>query len=184
MKLIIGLGNPGKKYEFTRHNIGFLIVDEIVKENNFHYKEKFDGLYCEELIKNEKVIFLKPQTYMNLSGISVKKIMDFYKIKKEDILVIHDDLDLMFGKYKLKKNSSSGGHNGIKDIINHLNSKDFLRLKIGILNENKKETKEFVLNNFSKKEQEDLKKNIEIYKNIIFDFIEGKNANELMNKYN
>ena len=184
MKLIIGLGNPGKKYELTRHNIGFLIVDKYINENNLHYKEKFEGLYSEVNIEGQKVIFLKPQTYMNLSGNSVKKIVDFFKINIEDILVIQDDLDLDFGKYKLKKNSSSGGHNGIKNIISHLNTQNFLRLKIGILNEHKNDTKEFVLNNFSKEELLLIDKEYEIFKSIINDFIKNKKAEELMNLYN
>ena len=137
MKLIVGLGNPGKEYENTRHNIGFNVIDLYLKKNNLNLdKEKFNGKYLKTNINNEEVIFLEPQTYMNLSGDSVLKIMNFYKINIEDILIIQDDLDLDLGKIKLKEKSSSGGHNGIKDIEQKLGSNSFKRLKIGISNSN------------------------------------------------
>ena len=106
MKLVVGLGNPGKEYEYTRHNIGFMVLDYYVDNND--WKKKFDAEYQILTIENEKVLFLKPLTYMNNSGISVRKVVDYYDIKIEDILVIQDDLDLEFGVCKLKKKSSSG----------------------------------------------------------------------------
>lgn len=169
MKLIVGLGNPEKKYDNTRHNIGFMILDKYLSDAN--YKEKFNGLYIEKNIKNEKVIFLKPLTYMNNSGFCVEKFVNFFKIKIDDILVIHDDLDLDFGKFRLKKNSSSGGHNGIKSIIQCLGTNEFSRLKIGINNSQKENVIDFVLGKFSKEELSFLNNNYIVYNNIIDSFI-------------
>lgn len=144
MKLIVGLGNPGKNYDNTRHNIGFMVLDKYL--GNVSYKNKFNGLYYEK----SGVIFLKPQTYMNNSGECVLKFVKYYNINIEDIMVIQDDLDINIGKFKFKVNSSSGGHNGIKSIINHLHTDAFFRLKIGILNEKKDDVIDFVLGKINK----------------------------------
>ena len=144
MKLIVGLGNPGKNYDNTRHNIGFMVLDKYL--GNVSYKNKFNGLYYEK----SGVIFLKPQTYMNNSGECVSKFVKYYNINIEDIMVIQDDLDINIGKFKFKVNSSSGGHNGIKSIINHLHTDVFFRLKIGILNEKKDDVIDFVLGKINK----------------------------------
>lgn len=149
MKLIVGLGNPGKEYENTRHNIGFKIIDKYL--GDVKYKEKFNGLFY-ELNKNDKAIFVKPQTYMNNSGECVSKFAKYYNINNEDILIIQDDLDIDIGNYKFKINSSSGGHNGIKSIINHLGSDGFFRMKVGIKNSKKGDTIDFVLGKFSKED--------------------------------
>ncbi|MFI3260790.1 MAG: aminoacyl-tRNA hydrolase [bacterium] len=152
MKLIIGLGNPGKKYENTRHNIGFKIIDNYL--DNPLYKNKFNADYVKMNLYGKDVIFVKPNTFMNLSGDSIIKFVKYFDIDINDILVIQDDLDMTVGKYKLKKSTSSGGHNGIKSIESVLNSKDFARLKIGILNEYKNNTIDFVLNNFSSEDMD------------------------------
>lgn len=144
MKLIVGLGNPGKNYDNTRHNIGFMVLDKYL--GNVNYKNKFNGLYYEK----SGVIFLKPQTYMNNSGECVSKFVKYYNINIEDIMVIQDDLDINIGRFKFKVNSSSGGHNGIKSIINHLHTDAFFRLKIGILNEKKDDVIDFVLGKINK----------------------------------
>ena len=184
MKLIVGLGNPGKEYENTRHNVGFNILDLYLKKNNLTLdKEKFNGKYTKTRINDEEVIFLEPQTYMNLSGDSVRKIMDFYKINVEDILIIQDDLDLDLGKIKLKENSSSGGHNGIKDIEEKLGTNSIKRLKIGISNNKQMDTKDYVLGKISKDDKETLEKTYEICLNIIDDFF-TMNFDLLMGKYN
>ena len=198
MKLIIGLGNPGKEYENTRHNVGFDIIDKYASNHNLSInKSKFDGLYIDTIINDEKVILLKPQKYMNLSGEVVKKYVDYFKInieaKKEggcvmkinieDILVIHDDLDQELGKIKLKENSSSGGHNGIKDIEKHLNTKDYKRIKIGISNNKSLDTKDYVLGHFSKEERKIIDNSIDICQNILEDFFK-MNFDRLMGKYN
>ena len=124
MKLVVALGNPGKEYDMTRHNMGFMFLDYYFdkKNINVNWSNKFNGLYCDLVINSEKVIFVKPQSYMNLSGGVVRKFVDFYKIKTEDILVISDDLDLSLGNFKLKMNGSSGGHNGLKDIEKNIPS--------------------------------------------------------------
>ena len=176
MKLIVGLGNPGKEYEKTRHNIGFNILDLYLKKYNLKLdKEKFNGKYTKTKINEEEVIFLEPQTFMNASGDSVRKIMDFYKIKPEDILIIQDDLDMDIGKIKLKEKSSSGGHNGIKDIEEKLGTNDIKRLKVGISNNKMMDTKDYVLGKFSKEDVETLAKSYEICLNIIDDlFYRGR----------
>ncbi len=169
MKLIIGLGNPGKEYTNTRHNIGFMVLDNYL--GNVNYQKKFNAEYYEENINGEKVIFIKPQTYMNLSGNAVKEFVSFYKVEFEDILVIQDDLDLPLGKYRVKINSSSGGHNGIKSIINVLHSDAFARLKIGVSNNKEIDTKDYVLGRFSKEDLSVLEEMHPRFNKIINDFI-------------
>lgn len=181
MKLIVGLGNPGKEYEKTRHNVGFMIIDNFL--NNNDWKKKFDGLYQIMNIGKEKVIFLKPLTFMNNSGLSVSKIVKFYDIAIEDILVVQDDLDIPLGKFKLKANSSSGGHNGIKSIIASLGSDKFSRLKIGISNEKRVDTINHVLGKFNKLEMNCLEENLLVFNDIIVSFIE-KGIAKTMNQYN
>lgn len=181
MKLVVGLGNPGKEYESTRHNIGFIILDSYLGE--VKWSNKFNGLYYQTSIKGEKYIFLKPQSYMNLSGRVVRKFVDYFKVDIKDILIIHDDLDLEVGKIRIKINSASGGHNGIKDIIAALHTDAFARIKIGVSNNKKMDTKDYVLGSFSKKDIDEIKNNF----NNIYDIIENFNyddINLLMNKYN
>ncbi len=183
MKLIVGLGNPGKEYENTRHNVGFDVIDKYLNKNGFKLdKNKFGGLFTKVKIKNEDVVFLEPQKYMNLSGEVVRQVMDFYKINPNDILVIHDDLDLPVGKIKLKQNSSSGGHNGIKDIEKNISTKDYKRLKIGISKTNN-DIKDFVLSSFSKDERSLINDAILKSCDIIDDYL-SLDFSELMNKYN
>lgn len=181
MKLIVGLGNPGDGYKNTRHNIGFIILDDYL--GDVKWSKKFNGLYYETKINDEKYIFLKPQSYMNLSGGVVSSFVKFFKISIEDVLIIQDDLDLPVGKFRIKINSSAGGHNGIKDIIASLNSDAFARIKIGISNNKSMDTKDYVLGDFTKKELELIKDNeiqiFDIIKN--FDYSE---INSLMNEYN
>jgi len=181
MKLIVGLGNPGEEYENTRHNIGFMVLDKYIEDQT--WQKKFNALYTTRIINNEKVLFIKPQTFMNLSGDSVVEFVHFFKIEPKDILVIHDDLDLPFGKYRIKINSSDGGHNGIKSIINQLGTNAFARLKIGISHNQHGDTKDFVLGRFRKEQIEELQKLYPTLNKIINDFI-TKDINEIMNKYN
>ncbi len=152
MKMIVGLGNPGSDYKNTRHNVGFMVLDAFL--GDVSWKDKFNAKYYIDNIDGEKVIFIKPTTYMNLSGNAVVEFVNYYDLELEDILVVHDDLDLPFGKYKLKTNSSAGGHNGIKSIISSLGSQDFARLKIGISHDRSVDTKDYVLGNFSKADKE------------------------------
>lgn len=184
MKLIIGLGNPGKEYDNTRHNIGFFFLDNYAKSKNVEIKtKKFNGLLTEFVDKNEKIILLKPQTFMNLSGESVRKVMDFYKIDYKDILVISDDLDLPFGNYRLKSKGSCGGHNGLRNIEQHIGTQDYKRLKIGISNNKEMDTKDYVLGKISKSDKDILSEMIPIINNILDDYIE-MDFEVLMSKYN
>ncbi len=133
MKLIVGLGNPGKEYSGTRHNVGFAVIDELSSEYSIDVnKGKFKGVYGEGRINNERVILLKPLTYMNLSGESVKAVSDFYKIPVEDIIIIYDDISLPVGGLRIREKGSAGGHNGIKSIIAHLKTDEFPRIKVGV----------------------------------------------------
>lgn len=172
MKLICGLGNPGKEYENTRHNVGFMIIDNYCKSEKF--SEKFNGLYMQKQIFGEKIIFLKPQSFMNLSGNVVKPFVDYFKIDEKDILIIRDDLDLPLGKIRIKFDSSSGGDNGIKSIINSLGNQKFYQFKIGISNDKNKDTKDYVLGNFTKTEKEILNKIIEDSEKYIETFIKDE----------
>ena len=183
MKLVVGLGNPGDEYNNTRHNIGFIFVDNYCKKNNYVFKEKFNGLYSKVNIFNETVIFLKPLSFMNLSGTVVKKFVDYYKIELSDILVIHDDLDIPVGKIKLKYKGSSGGHNGIKNIISELQSEDFNRFKVGISKNDKINIVDYVLGKFSMEDKNKIDKILEYSNNIIDDFIRY-NFEKVMSKYN
>ncbi len=181
MKLIIGLGNPGKDYENTRHNIGFMILDSFV--DGFTVEKKFQAMIKKSSFYDEDVLFVKPLTFMNLSGNAVKTIVDYYHISIADILVIQDDLDLILGKVRLKNNSSSGGHNGIKSIIHSLRTNEFCRMKVGILHEKKEDTIDYVLKKFSKKEMNYINANYETYQEIIMFWIKY-GLDMTMQKYN
>lgn len=133
MKCIIGLGNPGKKYENTRHNIGFTVIDTFSEQYGLQLtKRKFNCLYETTHIESNQVLLVKPQTFMNLSGEGVKPLIDFYRIQPENIVVIYDDLDLPLGKIRLRTKGGHGGHNGIRSLIDHLGTKEFNRVRIGI----------------------------------------------------
>lgn len=182
MKLIVGLGNPGKEYTTTRHNVGFLTVENYADINNLKYKEKFNGIYYETKINEEKVLLLKPLSYMNLSGIVVKKYIDYFKINLEDMLIIYDDMDFELGEFKIKPSGSSGGHNGIKNIIENLGTEEFKRLRIGISKKLGNKV-DYVIGNFTKSEKEKVNKVVKLSENIINDFVKFP-FSDLMNKYN
>jgi len=154
MKLIIGLGNPGKKYETTRHNVGFLILDKLI--SNIQYPIfKLDKKLKSEISKKpgSNLIIAKPQTFMNESGVAVRALCDFYKIKPADVIVVHDDKDIPLGEYKIQTNRGPAGHNGVISIITHLGTQDFTRVRVGIKTDKKiDDTANFVLDKFSKAE--------------------------------
>lgn len=155
MFLIVGLGNPGTKYENSRHNIGFMVVDEII--NNLFpsliTKKEFKGL----LYKDKNLLLLKPTTFMNLSGLSVAAVKNFFKIENDKIVVIHDDIDLCFGAIRFKKDGGNGGHNGLKSIDEHIKN-DYIRVRIGIGKpKDKSQIASYVLSDFSKEEKRYLK---------------------------
>lgn len=184
MKLIVGLGNPGKTYENTRHNAGFKFIDKFAESQNLNFnKEKFDGIYTEFNYKNEKIILLKPQKYMNLSGEVLIKFKDFYKIDLNDILVICDDLDTPLGKIKLKYKGSSGGHNGLKNIESHLHSNEYKRIKIGISNNKDKDKIDYVIGKMPKEELNILEQVTDKAEEILIDYL-NMTFDNLMNKYN
>lgn len=184
MKLIVGLGNPGKEYESTRHNIGFMMIDSYIEKKGLGtFKEKDRGLYLKTKLFQEDVLFLKPLSYMNLSGEVVQRYVQFYKIDINDILVISDDLDLAIGNFKLKPSGSSGGHNGLKNIELHLKSNQYKRLKIGISNRKDLDTKDYVLGSLSKEEKKKMEDLEVVVENIIDDYFQLE-FSCLMNKYN
>ncbi len=182
MKLVVGLGNPDKKYENTRHNCGFRAIDYYASKNNLKFKTKFNSLYAETTINNEKVILVKPQTYMNLSGTAVRNFVNFYNININDILIIYDDVDFETGAFKIKRNGSSGGHNGINNIIENLKTNEIQRVRIGI-SKTREELISYVLGTFSKEENEKIDKLLPIISNIIEDF-SIMSIDKLMEKYN
>ncbi|MFM1655450.1 aminoacyl-tRNA hydrolase [Brevibacillus sp. B_LB10_24] len=151
MKVMIGLGNPGRQYEDTRHNVGFMAIDKVSNEWQIPVSQnKFRALIGEGRINGERVLLVKPQTYMNLSGESVREIVSFYKLTPADILVVFDDLDLPVGRLKLKEKGSAGGHNGIKSLISHLGTQEFKRIKVGIGRpEPGRNVSDYVLGSFS-----------------------------------
>ena len=184
MKLIVGLGNPGKEYENTRHNIGFKVLQKCSEVYSFEFtKEKFSSKYAEATINGEKYMFLLPGKYMNLSGEVGRDFVNYFKVSLDDILIISDDLDMPTGKIKLKSNGSSGGHNGLKNIEFHLNTNEYKRLKIGIANNRLIDTKDYVLSKFSTDEQKILDSSFDKSIDIIRDF-SNMTFDKLMSKYN
>lgn len=184
MKLIVGLGNPGKEYDKTRHNVGFRMIDKITNNLNIEInKEKFDGKYGEKIINDEKYLFLKPQRYMNLSGTVIKQFVDYFKINIDDIIIICDDLDMEVGKIRLRAKGSSGGHNGLKDIEKNLGTSEYKRIKVGIANNKAIDTKDYVLGKFTK-EENDIINNCENTMGNIFNDYLNLSFNKLMSKYN
>ncbi|MHB8126039.1 MAG: aminoacyl-tRNA hydrolase [Desulfitobacteriaceae bacterium] len=184
MKTIIGLGNPGIEYAETRHNVGFLALDGLVEALNLGFRVKYQGLLAEGQIAGERVLLLKPQTFMNLSGRSVRDLANFYKISGEDLLVVHDDLDLPLGKIRLRNQGSAGGHNGIRSIIVELGTEKFWRLKIGVNRPPEQwDAARYVLSPFFPKEIPDLEEVLNRVEKAITLWV-GGNHNKAMNLYN
>ena len=186
MYLVVGLGNPGNEYRMTRHNIGFEIIDYIAAQKNVKVnKLKFKGIYGELNLNGEKVLFLKPQTYMNLSGDSVIEFCNFYKIPPENIIVISDDTALERGRIRIRAKGGSGGHNGLKSVIFQLKTEAFTRIKVGIgaaSNANMEMT-DFVLGKFTKDELPIIESAMLKTANAVFDIIDN-GVDYSMNKYN
>jgi PTH1 family peptidyl-tRNA hydrolase len=159
MYLLIGLGNPGKEYEKTRHNIGFMVIDELVSRYSLSIpKVKFHGQISEGVIDGHKIMTAKPSTYMNRSGLCVTEIVKFYKIELDKIIVFHDEIDLLFCKVRVKTGGGNGGHNGLKDIDSHI-GKDYKRVRIGVGHPgDRKQVSNYVLSNFAKAEEPALDK--------------------------
>jgi len=164
MFLIVGLGNPGAEYEKTRHNVGFMAIDAVAEKYKFSsFKAKFDGLIADGVIAGQKCLLLKPQTFMNLSGNSVIKTASFYKITPEQIVVIHDDMDLQVSQIKAKQGGGTGGHNGLKSIDAHIgNNYNRIRLGVGHPKGQGDAVISHVLSRFNKSDMESINKNIQI----------------------
>lgn len=184
MKLIVGLGNPGKEYENTRHNVGFMVMDRLSDCMNVSISTaKFKGEYVKFKHKGEDVILLKPMTYMNLSGESVIQVMNYFKIDVEDLLVVYDDLDMPTGKLRLRESGSAGGHNGIKSIIAHVGTQSFKRVRVGIDRHPRIKVVDYVLGHFSKDEQPLINEGVENAVKAIEMYLD-KGFNASMNAYN
>ncbi|MFA5719764.1 MAG: aminoacyl-tRNA hydrolase [Acholeplasmataceae bacterium] len=184
MKLIIGLGNPGKNYEHTRHNVGYDSVSLFAKENQitFKYEPRFEGMIGTYIKDGYKAILLKPTTFMNLSGRSVLKVCEYFKIDTSDLLIISDDINLTLGAIRLRYKGSSGGHNGLRNIIDILKTEEIKRLRIGISND--VDVVDYVLSKFSKKDRKVIDQTLIETLHILYDFIHEKAFEEIMTKYN
>jgi PTH1 family peptidyl-tRNA hydrolase len=185
MYLIVGLGNPENEYANTRHNMGFDAINEIAKKNNINIiKTKFKGLYETAIIQGQKVILLKPQTYMNSSGESIKEIVDFYNIKPEEIIIIYDDIDTEKGNIRIRKQGGPGSHNGMKSVIQELGTTEFARVRVGIGQpQYKNDMINYVIGAVPKEEQEILRQGVKKAADVIEEIL--KNGIDIaMNKFN
>jgi len=184
LRVIAGLGNPGEKYAKTRHNIGFMVTAELAERFNINSSYKFDGLIGDFFFGGEKIIIFQPMKYMNKSGQPISKLLDYFQIEAKDLLVIHDDLDLDLGKMRFRQNGSSGGHNGIKSIINNLGTKEFRRLKIGIGRPPENiPVPDFVLTTFQGEEKKISEQIVEEAASAV-ELMLRENIMKAMNKYN
>ena len=184
MKLIVGLGNPGKKYEKTRHNTGFLVLDELAKDLGVSISiNKFKALICKCNYKNENILLMKPQTYMNLSGEAVIEAMNFYRLTPSDIIIIYDDLDLPIGKIRLRQQGSAGGQNGVKNIILHLHTQEFDRIRVGIGKDSHIPTADYVLGKTKEDDLLEYEKSIKYAKDAILCAVE-EGFSKAMTKFN
>jgi len=192
MILIVGLGNPGGKYADTPHNVGFKVLDEFRKRNNFpgvRFSKKFKAFISENNLPTstgpQVVTTASPQTFMNVSGASISFLDDFYKIKPENNMIVHDDIDLPIGKIKISKGHGSAGHKGVESIVKALGTQNFIRVRVGIMPEKgkPKDVERFVVKNFGKKEQEKIKKSIEKSVDAL-DLLLKEGVEKAMNEYN
>ena len=184
MYIIVGLGNPGKQYENTRHNMGFLAVDLLAEKYNIDVnKIKFKALVGEGRIAGQKVLLVKPQTYMNLSGEAVRQAMDFYKIDPEELIVIYDDIDIPTGTFRIRKKGSPGTHNGMRNIFQHIQTNDFPRIRVGIGSGKKENLIGYVTGGISKSEKELLEDALKKSADAAACIIE-KGIDKAMNEYN
>jgi PTH1 family peptidyl-tRNA hydrolase len=181
--LIAGLGNPGARYARTRHNIGFMVLDQFVAELGLSFREKEEFRICSGSIDDQKVVFVEPLSLMNRSGNAVRKLSDKYSVPPEQIIIVHDDLDLATGRLKIRKQGSSGGHKGIESVIQCLGSRDFLRVKIGIGRDPLVPTEVFVLSKFHKEEIPVIKDSISRAGEAL-KYIVSYGPDKAMNRYN
>ncbi len=184
MKLIVGLGNPGKEFEKTRHNAGFIMLDALANANNVNIdKKQFNGMYAEFFYNEQKIILLKPYKFINLSGEVIRDFVNYFKINIDDVLIICDDFNINVGNVKLKCTGSYGGHNGLRNIEMNLGTKNYNRLKIGISKNDLFDIKDYVLSKFDDDEYEKITEIANQIPIIIKDYLE-LSFDSLMNKYN
>ena len=184
MKIIAGLGNPGREYEKTKHNIGFMTADLLAERLGISVtKLKFRALIGEGRIGNEKVIIMKPQTYMNLSGESVREILNFYKLDPEDLIVIYDDIDIPVGSLRIRAKGSAGTHNGMRSVVSQIKSENFPRVRVGIGSEHRGDLVDYVISGFSSKDRESVRSTIEKAADAV-ECIVKEGVSSAMNKYN
>jgi peptidyl-tRNA hydrolase len=185
MYIIVGLGNPGKKYEHTRHNAGFDVLDILAEEYDIKIdKIKHKALIGEGRIGSEKVVLVKPQTYMNLSGESIQSVFQFYKVDMDHLIVVYDDIDLDIGKIRIRKKGSAGSHNGMKSIIKCLGSQDFPRIRVGVSKpEPNRDLADFVLSRVPKDQADDMRSGLEKAVKTVEEIIRT-DIDMAMNKYN
>ncbi|MDD4801357.1 MAG: aminoacyl-tRNA hydrolase [Syntrophomonas sp.] len=163
MKVIVGLGNPGKDYKNTRHNVGYMVLEELAARFQIEKQEsKFDAIIGHIRIKGEKVLLVKPLTFMNLSGKSVQPLVNWYKLNLDDLIVVYDDMDLPIGTIRIRNGGGNGGHNGMKSIAAHLNTQEFARVRIGIDRPEKQDAVTWVLGRFNEEDQEQIGRTIKI----------------------
>lgn len=153
IQAVVFLGNPGKEYEKTRHNLGWMLAEVFSQQNGFEWQKKFKGQFAQKNKADEKIFFLKPETYMNLSGTSVQTLVQFYQLTPAQLLVVHDELELDFGQVSFKKGGGAAGHNGLRSLISTLNTPDFYRFRLGIARPKHGDIASYVLSAFSKIEQ-------------------------------
>jgi len=186
MKMIVGLGNIGTRYDETRHNAGFMVVEQMA--HDYHLgaftHEKVEAVTATGLIEGQKVMLVKPTTFMNESGRAVKPLMEYYNVALEDLIVINDDLDMPVGKLRLKRRGASGGHNGLKSLIDHLGTRDFYRLKLGIDHPKNGSVVNHVLGRFSTEERPVIDDTVMEAEKVLVDWVKGKSFDQLMNEYN
>lgn len=182
--LIAGLGNPGRKYRRTRHNIGFMVIDEMAESYNTGFKSQTPADIAGVQINGNTAYLVKPMTYMNESGLAVRFIKDYYNIAAENVVVVYDDIDLPFGRLRIRGQGGSGGHKGISSIINHLGNNEFTRVRIGIKPDHPvKDVVQFVLSPFSRQERKNMEKSIEEAINAVNVFVVD-GLNKSMNIFN
>ncbi|MDD3865485.1 MAG: aminoacyl-tRNA hydrolase [Candidatus Izemoplasmatales bacterium] len=182
MRLVVGLGNPGKEYEKSKHNIGYICLDAFAKANNIKFSRsiKFHG----EIIQLKTAILLKPRTFMNNSGLAVLAVADYFHIEPENILVFSDDLDLPFAKLRLREKGGAGGHNGLRSIIEYLNTGDFRRCRIGIDRDENQDVINYVLGKFSKAQSQEIASLTIVTNDIITQYINEIDFDTIMNNHN
>lgn len=187
MKIIVGLGNPGEKYAYTRHNIGFLLLDFMAKENSweFRFKNELKAWVAEGPWQGEKLLLIKPTTYMNLSGEAVSKVLHFYKQSASDLVAAYDDLDLPLGKIRIRPKGSAGSHNGMKSILDHLKTEQFPRLRLGIGPQPPMiQRADFVLGKFGPQESAEVQKMIELGWEALQFLLSEKDMEKVMGRFN